>query len=77
MERLISYICDDITMLKHDMGVTIKKFRRQGKVNRGFALLFVLGGVYIWVNELQREENTKKVESLTKEVEELKKSKGE
>ena len=77
MEKLLSYICSDVTVLKHDMGVTIKNFRRQGKINRGFALLFMLGGAYIYLNETQRAEDNKKIESLTKEVEELKKSKGE
>lgn len=77
MEKLISYICSDVTMLKHDMGVAIRKFKRQGKINRGFALLFMLVGGYVCLNELHDEKLRKEVESLTKEVEELKKSKGE
>jgi hypothetical protein len=70
MEKLISYICSDVTMLKHDTGVTIKNFKKQGKINRGFALLFILVGAYAYLNEVR-------YEKLREEVEELKKSKGE
>lgn len=77
MEKLISYICGDLNMLKHDMALTARNFKRQGRTNRGFALLFVLVGGYICWNELQDDQLKKEIESLTKEVEELKKSKGE
>lgn len=77
MEKLIGYICSDMQVLKHDMCVTIRKFKKQSRVNNKFALLFILGGFYIAINEAHDEKMRKKIESLTKEVEELKKSKGE
>ena len=77
MEKLISYICGDVTMLKHDMCVTAKNFKKQNYINRTFALLAVAGGVYIYANEVLREKNYKTLKSLKKEIEELKKSKGE
>lgn len=77
MDKTLGYIFGSLQVLEHDMKVTANKFRKQGKINRGVALLLMLGGVYIYANEIQREEDKKKVESLRKEVEELKKSKGE
>jgi hypothetical protein len=63
-------MCGDIAMLKHDTGVTIKNFKKQSKINGGFALLFVLVGAYAYLNEVR-------YEKLREEVEGLKKSKGE
>lgn len=77
MEKTLGYIFGDLTMLKHDTRVTIRNFKKQGKINRGFALLFMLAGGYIYFNEKQRVEDTNKITLLTREVEELKKSKGE
>lgn len=77
MEKLISYICGDMNMLKHDMSLVIKNLRAQNRFNKGVVLLTIAGGFYIYTNEILREQNYKTIKKLTKEVEELKKSKGE
>ena len=77
MEKLISYICSDVNMLKHDMCVTAKNFRKQNCFNKAVGLLAVAGGFYIYANELLREKDRKTLKSLKKEIEELKKMKGE
>lgn len=77
MDKTFGYIFGELHMLKHDTGLVIKNLRAQNRLNKSFALLAIAGGVYIYANEKLREKDQEAIETLTKEVAELKKSKGE
>ena len=88
MEKIIGYICGDVTMLKHDMVLTARILKRMNKQHMLAAIGLGLCGCYIYYNEkdkkieteLQHKENqlvANALGDLRKEVEELKKSKGE
>lgn len=77
MEKLVSYICGDVTMLKHDMAAVDKVLKRMNRQHILTGLCLGLCGGYIYLNEKEKKEDRTKLDSLTKEVEGLKKSKGE
>jgi hypothetical protein len=77
MEKMISYLCNDLEVLKQDMGQTAVNFRTQNKINKYFAIMALLGGVYMVCNLRIHKNSQKEIEILAKKVEELKKMKGE
>ena len=77
MEKMISYICGDIHMLKNDMGVVAKILKNQNTINKCVSVVAVLTSLYMLCDVYKDKQYDEKIEKLTKEVEELKKSKGE
>lgn len=77
MERMLGSIFADLYILKTDMNSVHKVLRGQSVVNRLVALDLVLLAVTGYCTAKHCMNNKEKIERLTKEVEELKKSKGE
>lgn len=77
MEKMINYIFGSLESSNIAIGKIIKDLKRQGRINKWFTLLAVAGSVYIYKSETQRDKDREKIETLSKEVEELKKMKGE
>lgn len=77
MEKVLGHIFADLHLLEHDMARVAKSFKAQGRVNKALAFALLAHGFCIYCAAVHCMENKEKIESLTKEVEELKKSKGE
>lgn len=77
MEKVLGHIFADLHLLEHDMARVAKSFKAQNRVNKSVACALLVHGVVIYCAAVHCMNNKEKIESLTKEVEELKKSKGE
>lgn len=77
MEKALGYILGDLHMLKHDMKVTANNFKKQKAING--MVIFMFAGIIMYIDGLNkcRIEQSEKLESLKKEIEELKETKGE
>jgi hypothetical protein len=54
-----------------------KAFKQQSKINKRFAVLALLGGVYIATAVAHIQKQNEQIEEIKMELEELKKTKGE
>ena len=77
MEKMISYIFGSMEANEIAIGGIISKLKKQNSFNKKVALFAVACTAYMVLSDASRREDLKKIEALTKEVEELKKTKGE
>lgn len=77
MDKMVSYIFGSLESSEKAIRGIVKCLRKQNKINRSFAMFALACGIYAAMNEKQRKQDIEKIDSLTKEVEELKKMKGE
>lgn len=77
MEKMISYIFGSLEVAEKAIGALAKDVKKQKYFNKYFAMFAVSCIAYAFINEEQRKKDNEKIESLTKEVEEMKKMKGE
>jgi hypothetical protein len=77
MERMLGSIFADLHILKVDLTNIDKVLRAQRNWNRAVGLELLLLSVGVACAAKHCIDNKEKIEKLTKEVEELKKSKGE
>ena len=77
MERMLGTIFADLHILKVDMNSIDKMLKSQRVVNKLVALNICVLTLVGYCSAKHCMDNKEKIERLTKEVEELKKSKGE
>lgn len=77
MEKMISYVFGSMEIHERAIGGIVDTLKKQEAFNKRVALFAMATTACVLVMDIQRKENTKKIEKLTKEVEELKTVKGE
>lgn len=77
MEKMIGYIFGSLQASEAAIGGIVKTLKQQNKINKIFALSMLVGAGYIYSCETQRKKYVERIESLTKDIEELKLMKGE
>ena len=70
MEKTLGYIFGSLQLSEAAIAGIIRDLKTQNKINRYFALMAMAGGLYILSSE-------RKMNNLVREIEELKKLKGE
>ena len=70
MKNTLGYIFGNLQLQENAIKCIIHDLKTQNKINKWVALMALAGSVYILSTE-------KKLDSLTREIEELKKMKGE
>ena len=74
---MISYIFGSLESSERAIIRIGKCLKHQNRINKSFAMFAIACGIYAVVNEQQRRNDIARMESLTEEIEELKKMKGE
>ena len=77
MEKLLTYIAGGVQIHEHAIKRITNALKNQSKINKCMGLLVLVGGAYIYLNEAHDKKLVSQLETLSKEVEELKKMKGE
>lgn len=77
MEKMIGYIFGNIEL--HDKAIVAiaQALKSQSKINKTTKAFMLATTAYIVVSDMQRREDQKKIDALTKEIKELKEVKGE
>lgn len=77
MEKMISYIFGSMELHERAIGSIIRSLNKQTSFNKSVTLFAIATTSYMIVADARRKEDAKKIAKLTKEVEEMKKVKGE
>lgn len=77
MEKMISYIFGNIELHDKAIGNIVKNLNAQAGFNKSVKTLAVVSTAWMVLASVRIRENQEKIERLTKEVEELKATKGE
>lgn len=76
MDKTLGYIFGSLQLSEAAIAGIVKDLKKQRRLNQLLALLAVLGGVYIYTSESQREKDKVKLDILTRKVEEMNNAKG-
>ena len=77
MDKTIGYIFGRLEIDEIAIGNIVSKLKKQMSFNKSVTFFAMACKVYMIVADAMRKEDLKKIEALTKEVEELKETKGE
>ena len=77
MDKTIGYIFGRLEIDEIAIGNIVSKLKKQMSFNKSVTFFAMACTVYMIVADVMRKEDLKKIEALTKEVEELKETKGE
>lgn len=77
MDKMINYIFGTLQASERAFVEIRKNFKKQNLINTSFALFSLSCAAYVMTANRQRANDIAKIESLQKEIEELKKMKGE
>lgn len=77
MEKMISYIFGNIELHDKAIGSIAKTLRAQANFNKSVKTLTVVSTAWMVLAAVRIKDQQQKIEELTKEVEELKATKGE
>jgi len=77
MERMISYIFGNIENHEKAINTIAKVLKQQDRINKTVSWFAVTTTASLWLMHMQRKEDLKKIDKLTKEVEAMKEAKGE
>ena len=77
MDKTIGYIFGRLEIDEIAIGNIVSKLKKQMSFNKSVTFFAMACTAYMIVADVMRKEDLKKIEALTKEVEELKETKGE
>ena len=77
MDKMVGYIFNSLHNSEEAIKLINRALKSQTKLNRYLVAIAFTTMMYMYTNEHERKKQNKKIEALSKEIEELKNMKGE
>lgn len=77
MNEMVAYIFASLRSSENSIKIIKRSLRNQMRINRGVAMFSLTMAIYVILSEINNLEQNRKIEKLSKELEELKRLEGE